>query len=147
MNWGHKITIVIIIFLVAMLGMVFYASMQTNEMIDDNYYTKELEYQQIIDAKQNLMNVSTNNLVGQNLNEIFIILPAGAFEKLEGGYIELLRTDSEKKDVRQDIKSVGTNRFVIPKSGLTKGIYKARISWKNNGIPYYKEESVFVEKG
>ena len=42
MNWGHKITIVIVLFLTAMLGMVYYASLQNNEMIDDHYYQKEL---------------------------------------------------------------------------------------------------------
>ena len=146
MNWGHKITIVIILFLVGMLGMVFYASMQTNEMIDDEYYQKELVYQQVIDARQNLMNLSTNNLVAQNSQDIIITLPNGAFEKLESGHIELLRTDAAIKDVNQDMKFVGTNRYVIPKTGLSKGIYKARINWINNGVPYYKEETVFVEK-
>jgi hypothetical protein len=55
MNWGHKITIVIIVFLVGMLGMVFIALRQNNEMIDDDYYKKELAYQQVIDAKNNLL--------------------------------------------------------------------------------------------
>ena len=50
MNWGHKLTIVIVLFVAGMLGMVSYAMMQDNEMIDDHYYQKELEYQDVIDA-------------------------------------------------------------------------------------------------
>ena len=146
MNWGHKITIVIVLFLVGMLGMVFYASMQTNEMIDDKYYQKELVYQQVIDAKQNLMNISADNIISQNMNELVITLPTGTFEKLEEGQIELLRSDNERKDVRQTMEVTGHNRYTIQKNGLTKGIYKARINWKSGGTPFYKEESVFVEK-
>ena len=46
MNWGHKILIVYATFIIAMLGMVYVASKQTNEMQDENYYVKELKYQE-----------------------------------------------------------------------------------------------------
>jgi len=145
MNWGHKLTIFIVAFLVVMLGMVVFATMQTNEMIDDNYYQKELEYQDVIDARQNLMDVSTNNLVSQTLLEVAITLPPGTFEKLESGNIELLRNDSKSKDVQLAIVPNGSNRRTIPKSELLKGMYKSRIKWKNDGKEFYKEESVYVE--
>ena len=145
MNWGHKLTIFIVLFLVVMLGMVFYATMQTNEMIDDNYYQKELEYQDVIDAKQNLVNISTNNLISQTFLEVVITLPPGTFEKLEKGNIELLRNDSKANDVQLEIEPNGSNRRTIPKSSLLKGMYKSRIKWTNDGKEFYKEESVFVE--
>ena len=146
MNWGHKILIVIILFLMAMVGMVIYASMQTNEMVDENYYQKEMAYQDVIDAKKNLLTVSTDNVVSQTMLEVVITLPVGTFEKLEKGTIELMRSDSEAKDMHLDIKAHGNNRYVFQKSDLSKGMYKARISWVSNGTAYYKEESVFVEK-
>ncbi len=146
MNWGHKILIVIIVFLVAMLGMVFYASMQTNEMVDENYYQKEMAYQNVINAKQNLLNVSSDNVVSQTMMEVVITLPIGTFEKLEKGHIELMRNDAAAKDVHMDIKAHGNNRYVFPKSDLSKGMYKARVSWVSRGVEYYKEETVFVEK-
>ena len=145
MNWGHKLTIFIVLFLVVMLGMVFYATMQTNEMIDDNYYQKELEYQDVIDAKQNLVNISSNNLISQTFLEVVITLPPGTFEKLEKGNIELLRNDSKANDVQLEIEPNGSNRRTIPKSSLLKGMYKSRIKWTNDGKEFYKEESVFVE--
>ena len=146
MNWGHKITIVIIVFLVGMLGMVFIAMRQNNEMIDDDYYKKEMVYQQVIDAKQNLLNKSENNIVNQNDREVIFILPVGTFEKLEEGYIELIRSDNEKKDVHLTMELIGRDKFVIPKTDLINGAYKARISWKNDGTAYYKEETVYVDK-
>lgn len=35
MNWGHKITLVFIVFAIAILGMVYVASQQTNELQDE----------------------------------------------------------------------------------------------------------------
>ncbi len=145
MNWGHKITIVIILFVAGMLGMVTYAMMQDNEMIDDHYYQKELEFQGVIDASQNLINLTGDNLVSQTMSDVVITLPVGTFEKLEKGNIELLRIDSKSKDVQLPIEANGWNVRTISKSTLIKGLYKARIRWTSGGKEYYKEESVYVE--
>lgn len=146
MNWGHKILIVIILFLISMTGMVIYAVMQTNEMIDDQYYQKELIYQEVIDAKKNLLDITSINLISQTLQEVVITLPPGTFEDLEKGHIELLRNDAASNDVHMDMVINGSNRSIFPKEKLIKGLYKARIQWSNGGKPFYKEESVFVEK-
>ena len=49
------------------------------------------------------------------------------------------------KDEQLAIEPNGSNGRTIPKSSLLKGMYKARIKWKNGGKEFYKEESVFVE--
>lgn len=145
MNWGHKIGIVIVVFVIGMLSMVFYASQQTNEMIDDNYYQKELAYQEIINGKQNLYDLTPEDLLTQNDQEVIITLPVGSFENLEKGHIELMRTDAKEKDIQMALLPNGSNQRMIEKSKLTKGIYKARIRWTNAGKEYYKEESVYVQ--
>lgn len=146
LNWGHKLAIVIVLFLVAMLTMVFYAARQDNEMIDDNYYQKELGYQDLIDAQRNLLGISANNIVSQDMDEVIFTLPIGTFEGLDSGRVELLRTDAQRLDRFLDIQPDGTNRRSILKSELSPGMYRARIRWTSKGIPYYKEESVYVEK-
>ena len=145
MNCGHKIAIVIVIFLVGMLSMVYFALQQTNEMIDDQYYQKEMAYQQVIDAQQNLQDISDDNLVSQTMYEMVFTLPTGTYEKLEKGNIELIRNDSKSKDVQLAIVPNGSNRRVIAKSTLSKGIYKARIRWTSDKKEFYKEESVYVQ--
>ena len=145
MNWGHKIAIVIVIFLVGMLSMVYFALQQTNEMIDDQYYQKEMTYQQVIDAQQNLQDISDDNLVSQTMYEMVFTLPTGTYEKLEKGNIELIRNDSKSKDVQLAIVPNGSNRRVISKSTLSKGVYKARIRWTSDKREFYKEESVYVQ--
>ncbi len=78
MSWGYKILIVYILFIGMILGMVYVASRQTNEMQDDNYYAKELVYQSVIDGKNNL-NALTEKLVVENTSDaVQIKLPASA---------------------------------------------------------------------
>jgi regulatory protein YycI of two-component signal transduction system YycFG len=60
MNWGRGLTLFIVGFILAMLGMVYIAFKQSNEMIEDNYYDREVKYQEIIDAKSNLNPYSAN---------------------------------------------------------------------------------------
>jgi hypothetical protein len=146
LNWGHKLAIVIVLFLVAMLAMVFYAARQDNEMIDENYYQKELGYQDLIDAQKNLLAVTANNIVSQDMDEVIFTLPIGTFEGLDSGRVELLRTDAERLDRFLDLRPDGTNRRSIAKAELSAGVYRARIRWTSKGVPYYKEESVYVEK-
>ncbi|MEP6792968.1 MAG: FixH family protein [Saprospiraceae bacterium] len=145
MNWGHSLTIFIILFLAGMLGMVYYASMQSNEMIDDHYYEKEMKYQSTIDAQKNLMAISTGSLIDQNQNEVIVTFPMGSFESMENGTIELLRNDAQRKDVDLAIQTNGTDRQLISKNSLTKGMYTARIKWTNAHREYYREEKLIVE--
>ena len=146
MNWGHKITIVIVVFLAGMLGMVYYASLQNNEMIDDHYYEKEIQYQTVIDAQQNLMNISSNTMIHQDIDDVTITFPAGSYEKLEKGSIEFLRNDSKRKDVQFNLQTDGSGQQSIPKGSLSKGMYKVRIKWSNDHTDYYREENLLVEQ-
>ncbi len=145
MNWGHSLTIFIILFLAGMLGMVYYASLQSNEMIDDHYYEKEMQYQSTIDAQKNLMTKSSASMIDQDQDEVIITFPAGSFEQMENGTIELLRNDAQRKDVDLAIRTNGTDRQLISKNSLTKGMYTARIKWTNAHKEYYREEKLIVE--
>jgi uncharacterized membrane protein len=78
MSWGYKILIVYILFIGMILGMVYVASRQTNEMQDDNYYAKELVYQSVIDGKNNL-NALTEKLVVENTSDAVQIKLAGIY--------------------------------------------------------------------
>jgi hypothetical protein len=145
MNWGHKLTIVIILFLITIISMVIFASQQTNEMVDANYYQKELKYQDVINAKKNLLAVSEANLVTQDATSVLVHFPEGTYTDLTEGSIEMLRPDSKAKDITLLVEPKDYGRKSISKSNMSKGMYRARLSWKAGGKEYYKEEMVFVE--
>jgi predicted dehydrogenase len=53
MNWGYKIMLVYLVFISGMLFMAFKSSEQDIELVTEDYYAKELVYQQKIDEIKN----------------------------------------------------------------------------------------------
>lgn len=143
MNWGKGILIVIITFISAMLGMVFYSFQQTNELVEKNYYEKELKYQQKIDASSRLNKIEKNSLIELN-KSITIKLPAGTFENYESGKIECIRYDNSISD-RTFLSKPNSDGIIVLENNWERGNYLIRISWINNSISYYREENINYE--
>lgn len=146
MNWGHKILIVIIVFIVAMLTIVYVASKQTNEMFEGNYYEKELKYQNYIDAAKNLQALPTKLVINQNSDSLNFVLPQQATTNISNGYIELLKADDSKKDIKQNFSNNSLAIQTILKNKVANGVYTARIFWTNNSTPYYHEQKISITK-
>lgn len=145
MNWGYKILIVYIVFIAGMLGMVYVASKQTNEMQDKDYYSKELAYQSVIDGKNNL-NALPDKLTITNTNDAVVIrIPEAAATDISNGTIYFLRPSAEKNDVHEVLKPDSKGEQYISKSKFEKGIYSVQISWESKGKIYYNEQRFQAE--
>ena len=145
MNWGYKIMIVIIAFIIAMMSMVFVAFRQTNDMLDENYYEKEMNYQSLINAAQNLNLVTDSTLINQNESYVMVNIPKTLFSNFEQGNISFLRIDDKRKDVTFDFKPNEQGVLLIEKFKFTLGAYKARVKWRNLSKDYYKEQNLIIE--
>lgn len=147
MNWGHGLTLFISLFIVTMLGMVVYSFQQTNEMIDDNYYQKELEYQTLIDARESLDALLINDkLIIDSGNRLEFRFPKTSFENNPKGIIELVKIDNEKLDLRIPIAVDNNGVQVLTKDSLVRGTYRARIKWSNKMDSFYHDQTIFVYK-
>lgn len=145
MSWGYKILIVYIVFITMMLGMVYVASRQTNEMQDKNYYAKELVYQSVIDGKNNLNALSERLSISNTAERVTIKLPAVAAANITEGSVYFLRPSDEKSDVRTKLIVDASGIQTIPAAKFKKGLYTVQISWKSNGKIYYNEQKYTVD--
>lgn len=146
MNWGRGILIVIILFLAGMLTMVFIATKQNNDLIDDNYYEKELAFQGQIDAAKKLDAVDESSLLKQDAQTISVVLPASLATKVTDGTVVFLRNDDASKDVSVKLNPDKDGVQVLSNNKFEKGYYTARITWKNNDSLCFREEKIFVNK-
>ncbi len=144
MNWGHKLTLVIIAFIFCMLTMVFIAYKQTNDMVDDNYYEKEMNYQSLIDASHNLNAISNDAIIIQTSKEVSVQIPPQMVKGFKGGQLVFMKTDNQKKDFSLNFTPDVYGLFVIPKSKFSTGAYKVKIQWESNKKDYYREENLIV---
>ncbi|MCB0508135.1 MAG: FixH family protein [Chitinophagales bacterium] len=144
MNWGHKLLIGFLAFVFMIIGMVYVAMQQNIEMQDDNYYSKELAYQTVIDGKNNLK--AMHDEVQINVNDTFveISIPEAAATSVENGKIRFLRPSDATKDVLLPLELDEQNTQKIPIQKFIKGTYSLQLSWTSKNLPYYFERSVYI---
>jgi len=145
MSWGNRVILILVLFVAGIMTMVYISMQQTNEVIDSNYYEKELAYQKIIDASQNLLNLPDTVAILQNEKDLVIEFPAEAVTDMESGKIELMRLSSSKSDKDFDIGNINNNIYHIPLATLQKGWYKMRMDWKSAGTLYYHEQNINIQ--
>lgn len=145
MNWGYKIILVIAVFIIAMLSMVFVAFKQSNEMIDDNYYEKELKYQSLIDGSNNLNAVYKDSLLTQDENNLIFTIPATLCTSFKKGKIEFIKNDDMSKDKTIALSPDASGKYTVDKKQFSKGSYRARIQWINDKTSYYKEQTISIK--
>ncbi len=146
MNWGHKLTVVICIFILAILSMVYLAFQQTNDMVDTNYYDKELKYQLKIDAAQNLNAASTEVLVTQFEKNVKILLPKKLMKNFANGKLEFLKSDDKKRDLNLSFLPDTAGQFMIDGKRFVRGLYKVRLQWESEDKSYYREQDLMLVK-
>jgi regulatory protein YycI of two-component signal transduction system YycFG len=139
MNWGKGLTIFIVAFMITMLGMVYVAFRQSNEMIEDNYYERELKYQKIIDGKNELLIYNNFSFISEANGIIKISLPSELRSKIDEGQVQFIKLDKESLDKTYRITQLNVNRLVYPRSDFAQGMYLIKISWKNNNKFYFRE--------
>jgi hypothetical protein len=144
MNWGYKILIVIVLFIIGMGTMVSIAMMQKNEMIDEQYYVKELKHQGQIDAENNLNALEEKLTIKDSLGALVVKIPSAALQNIQEGSVVFLRPSDQSKDHRLVLNVDSSGRQLFNKSNFVKGQYKVRISWKSEQKAYYYEQPLFV---
>lgn len=135
-NWGKGLTLFIIAFIVVMLGMVFIAFRQSNEMIEDNYYDREVRYQQTIDAKSRLRPLLGEFMLVDSNDFIWLKLPSSASDKLKNGELRWIKMDCAAADNTVAITQMETK---MNKSQFRKGEYHVKLSWNNDEKAYFYE--------
>jgi len=141
MNWGNKIAVLYIGFVI-MIGFLVYKSTQQNtDLVSDDYYKKEIAYQQIIDANANNKALATNPLIMHNEQFIHIQFPSTLHDQLITGIIELYNAANAKNDTSISF-STSNDSVSIALNNIKKGNYTAKIQYASERINYYSETAL-----
>lgn len=141
MNWGYRILIVLLAFLGGIFFMVSVAMKQSNEMMDEQYYKKELVHQQVIDASKNLSQLNEQVHISDSAGFLKIQFPAAASP--DSGLVSFVRPSDQRMD-RSFALMPGSVTFSCSKGDLHSGLYLVRVGWKSGAAPYYFEQKYFV---
>jgi hypothetical protein len=143
MNWGLKIIFSYIAFIVFVIILVYRSVTAKIDLVTDNYYEKELRYQEQIDIMNNTGKLNKKTVVRQDNNFIEIIFPV----KPQGGMIHLYRPSDASKDLNLEISNVDNSLSqYIDITALDNGYWKVKINWITDGTEYYAEENLMIRR-
>jgi RPA family protein len=137
LNWGHGLAIALGCFMLFILFLIFVFPMgkQNADMISNNYYEEELQYQDIIDAKNNAAKLEKTPTYKVTNEGMLISFPESI--KVDDNTVNfvLFRTADSNLDVKKEV-TLQHNLFLIPKAVISSGSYTLKLKWKENKKPY-----------
>jgi hypothetical protein len=135
MNWGTKLVIGLVAFMLFILSMVVYMFkvQDSDSLVEENYYEKGIEYDKEYNAKQNVFSEQLVPEISKQDRALEIKMLANPSEYK----LSLLRPSSAKMDkVFEGTTSADNNIISIPKSGLSSGLWQIKLQWKFKGKDY-----------
>ena len=142
-NWGTGILITIILFFLAVIGFFIFSSNLDINLVEENYYEKELVYQERIDRINNTRKLGENIRINLENNQLIVIFPKFFTGKAVEGHVWFYRPSDPAKDFTVPLQLNDSAVQAIDASGLEPGRYKIKIDWKAEGVGYYFEEEIF----
>lgn len=142
MNWGYRVAALYISFVAMMLLLVSMAVKQSFDLVSDDYYSQQIDYQNRINKIKNTQRLTEPLRVSVLEPEKSLVIQYPKGLDNISGKILLYRPTDAKKDVLIDITTNEKNEQVINTSQFQNGLWRLKIDWKANETEYYNEEVV-----
>ncbi len=145
-NWGTGIVFAFIGFIAFI--MYFVITMSTsedinNDLVTEDYYKEELEFQKEIDKETNAQSLEENITWKKSEDGLVIIFPETLKVQNITGKVFLYRPSSKQFDFETPI-SLSNHNLLIPDNRLLDGRWNIKVDWQYNGKSYlYKKEIIY----
>ena len=139
LGWGWRITIVYSLFALTMIGAVIYSTTLDVNLVEENYYEKEVNYQQVITKKENALRDSATFDVAVVGDSVVIHFPTTVAQ----GKAYFMRSADVNNDKKFELK-VLNGKQTFSKELFKAGTYNLQIDWKGNSADYYWEEKINI---
>jgi hypothetical protein len=143
-NWGTGIFIVIALFLLAVVAFYIYISNLDIKLVEDNYYEKELSYQDRIDKLNNTASLPWKINIEQEPGNIILQFPKLKPPVAPEGTLLFYRPSDPEKDISVSLQLNDSSCQVIDINGMAKGKWVMKLDWKMDGKEYYFEEDLII---
>ena len=140
MNWGNKIVVAFVLFAAFIGYMVVKAFQEDFDLVAEDYYAKEIAYQQKLNKLSNTAEDEKQVLMEQTADAILLTFPDEA-----EGEIHFYHPSRKMFDRRYEISLEKGLKQSIDKAELIAGNYRVNISWKTNETDYLQQSSIYVK--
>lgn len=146
LNWGTGIVLAFIGFIAFI--MYFVINMSTNDklnhdLVNEDYYKAELEYQNDIDKENNSKSLSQNITYKKTEKGLVVYFPDNLQPEKIKGKLFLYRPSNKQLDFETTI-SLSKSNLLIPDNRLVDGRWNIKIDWQYKGKSYlFKKELIY----
>jgi nitrogen fixation protein FixH len=143
-NWGTGIVIGMILFIGFILFFVIKMSTDkkySHDLVTEEYYKREMMYQQEIDAEENLNSLSSI-IEGKRVAQGWLLsFPKEIIPSKVKGTVFLYRPSNKQLDFDLPIVLTSSN-LLIPDESLLDGRWNITMDWEYEGKKYLYKKSI-----
>jgi len=144
MSWGYKITIVFILFAASMLTLVVKSMRTRIDMVTPDYYAAELQYQEVIDGRENVAQLSAPVKITQAGSSVELLFPRELHGRALEGQVLFYRPADAGKDLSVPLQMDERGRLVMDRAQFMAGRYQVKVQWEMDGLPYFQESYLYI---
>jgi len=145
-SWGTGIVLAFIGFMGFIMFFVIKANTDKkydHDLVTEDYYIKELDFQNDIDKQNNAKTLSENISWTKTDKGLVIIFPEQLLTNNISGKVFLYRPSNKQLDFELPI-SLSDHNLLIPDKRLLDGRWNIKVDWQYNGKSYlFKKEILY----
>ncbi len=143
-NWGTGIVLAFIGFISFILYFVFRMSTDdraNHDLVTEEYYKKELTYQQELDASNSATEMNANLTMEKTDEGLVIYFPERFDPTKISGTVSLYRPSNKHLDTNFPI-SLSKTHLLIPDNRLVDGRWDITVKWEYEGKSFMHKEKL-----
>jgi nitrogen fixation protein FixH len=144
LSWGTGIVLVIAGFFIVMAVMITIAMTHGTDLVTENYYDKELKYQDRITSVRRTAAIKDCIRMTQDGGILIVTIAGEATSSDLAGSIVFYNPADKRKDfaVAMALDSARSQR--IATATIAKGLWKVQASWTAHGGEYFSEQPLVI---
>jgi hypothetical protein len=142
LSWPIGITLFYILFISGALSILFIALDNDDQLVKDDYYEKDLKYEEHVARLQNTKRDSVQLTFLIQKDSLFIQFP----EKIEKFAANLHFYRAANRNLDQFFDEKGKNMIKKNISDLALGKWEIIVNWQSGSTTYFDKYSFFKEK-
>ncbi len=142
-NWGTGIALTLVLFVTLMGSMVYKATQQNFDLVSENYYLDELNFQEVINQKKNAAQLNGRMALNTKKDSVQITFPSDFDGKEKEVTIHLYCEQNAQKDIKLSPKLLQANSLNVLLQNPNSGRWLVKTTIKCEGLNYYFEPELF----
>jgi nitrogen fixation protein FixH len=119
--------------------MVYRMSRQRVDLVSDNYYQNEIDFQQHIDQTRNVRLTSPASLQYEPARQRLVVDIPGT---LQTGRLTFYRPGDRRQDFTVPLINGRSLRQIVSTRGMGRGNWRIQVTWSDGIRAYYQEEKL-----